>query len=187
MSFSSFKTGSFAVCHPAAVMKSPPHQSGPQLLSLFPFRHLKFSPTSPTISVFFYSIFTPLPDSLTPSLFIPFSTASLVLSSVAAARQDTDVRWAFLKGPRSSALVLSLLSLSPLALLCFHFHKSSLSLCLFVSPPAYRTPTPFTPLPPFTSHESQRLTASPKSESWNRWNMNGSLVYEKGVWVKEVV
>lgn len=35
--------------------------------------------------------------------------------------------------------------------------------------------------PPFTSHDLRRLTASPKSESWNRWNMNGSLVYEKGL------
>lgn len=43
-------------------------------------------------------------------------------------------------------------------------------------------------LPPqFTSHDCRRLTASLKSESWNRWNMNGSVVYEKGVWVKEVV
>ena len=53
-----------------------------------------------------------------------------------------------------------------------------LSLCLSPS---------ITPHPPFPSHESRRLTASPKSESWNRWNMNGSLVYEKGVWVKEAV
>ncbi len=35
------------------------------------------------------------------------------------------------------------------------------------------------------SHDFSRLTASPKSESWNRWNMNGSVVCEKGVWAKE--
>lgn len=72
----------------------------------------------------------------------------------------------------------------PLTVLRFHFHNSSLSLsvslCLF---PGLATPSP----PPFISHGCRRLTASPKSESWNRWNMNGSLVYEKGVWVKEVV
>lgn len=164
-------------------MKLPAHQSGLQLPSLFPRRHFlihwsqsqfSFTPPFPPFLLF-------PPSWLTHSLSLHplFSTASLVLSSVAAARQDTDVRWAFLKDPRSSAPVLSLLSLSPLALLCSHFHNSSLSLSFIVSPPAYCNP--------LTSHECWRLTASPKSESWNRWNMNGSLVYEKGVWVKEVV
>lgn len=36
------------------------------------------------------------------------------------------------------------------------------------------TPTP-------ASHDFLRLTVSQKSESWNRWNMNGSLVYEEKV------
>lgn len=78
--------------------------------------------TSIRIALFLYSsytsvITTPLiSDSLSPSRFTPFSAVSLAFSSMAPAQQDTDVWWAFLKGPRSSVLMLSLLSVSVLAL-----------------------------------------------------------------------
>lgn len=49
-----------------------------------------------------------------------------------------------------------------------------------------RTPPPsFLSLPFRVTWFLEIDSPPPKSESWNRWNMNGSVVYEKGVWAEE--
>lgn len=142
-----------------------------------------FSQTLITVSVFFYSSFS--------SIFAlpPFLTHSLPLSS--------SLVFHCLARPlfRGSGSAGHWCAMS--------FSERSQEFSVSAEPPlSFCTPSPLFPLPqllalchclspaycnPLTSHECWRLTASPKSESWNRWNMNGSLVYEKGVWVKEVV
>lgn len=120
--------------------------------------------------IIFYSVFY----LFNPLLALPVSLSVSVYPSLARPLfhgSSSAGHWcamSFLKGPRSSEPP----PLSPL----------SLSLC---PPPPPMPVTPLPSLPPsLRSQQRVRLTASPKSESWNRWNMNGSVVYEKGVWVE---
>lgn len=131
--------------------------------------------------LFFFLLFL-LPDSLTESLSVHPLARLLFHGGGSAGHCCVMSSSERSQGYRTDAEPPLSFSCSPMLALL-----QLLSLCLPVpTSPAPQLPPFSIPPPPFTSHESLRLTASPKSESWNRWNMNGSLVYEKGVWVKEV-